>query len=297
MRRIALCHLGSLTCLPALNLLFSQLGDRIGLVISSRRFGSRHGGLFRQLVKNVRRSGVRLTFWLGFEIISVQVASGVSRWLRLVTRHAPALAALNELATRHGSRIVETGDVNSSETIDIVEAYAPDVIVVLNFDQILRARFIALPRIGIVNVHPSLLPSLRGPCPAFWALAEGRSIAGVTIHLIDDEKIDTGPILDRVEVEIDSRQSVAEMNANLFLTGAGMLPATLEALAAGRILGQPQGPHEGQYLGFPDYEEMGKARRNGVRLCSFWYAIRLIAAAGGFAGKWLDRRLSTVNNC
>ena len=291
-QKIALCHLASLTCLPALNLLFSQLGDQIGLVLSSQRFGSQHGGLFTQLVQNVRRSGVRLTFWLGFEIISVQVAAGVSRWLRRVTRRDPALAALDELAARHGSRIVETGDVNSADAIAMVEAYAPDTIVILNFDQILRAGFIALPRIGVVNVHPSLLPSLRGPCPVFWALAEGRSIAGVTIHSIDDETIDTGPILDRVEVPVDIGRAVAETNAELFLTGAEMLPTALETLAAGRTIAQPQNPTEGSYRGFPNRQDMRAARARGVRLCSYAYVARLLMAAGGLTKSWPDRRIS-----
>jgi hypothetical protein len=78
MQRIAFCHLESLTGLPALNRLFESHGDRIGLVLVSRRFDTAHGGFFAQLVASVRKSGVRMTFWLGF-CCSVSAAGRRSR--------------------------------------------------------------------------------------------------------------------------------------------------------------------------------------------------------------------------
>lgn len=76
--RIALCHLESLVCLPGLNVLFGEMGERIGLVILSRRFGARYGGLFTQLRRGIRRSGWRMTVWLGFDIVSAQIMSAVA---------------------------------------------------------------------------------------------------------------------------------------------------------------------------------------------------------------------------
>lgn len=281
MKRIAFCHLESLTCLPALNRLFEAHGERIGLVLVSRRFDTAHGGFFAQLTASVRKSGVAMTFWLGFDLISAQVVAGpVGRAARLLfcLGRRPALETLPALARRHGAVVVETGDINAPATLDRLRAYAPDALLVMNFDQILKPAAIAVPRLGAVNIHPSLLPALRGPCPVFWALAEGRSSSGATLHRIEDARIDAGALLRQAEQPIDRRQSVAELNTRLFLAGVGALGEALDDLAAGRP-GRTAGP--GQYLGFPTVAEATAARRAGVRLCHLWFAIRLIAATLG----------------
>ena len=164
-RTIVFCHIDSLCCLPALNEVFAELGDHIGLVLSSRRFGSSHGTFWEQTTSGFRRFGIPLNLWLGFDLISVRIVAGFARGLSLVTRRGPALATLPELARRHGARLIETPDVNSAETLAAVQACDPDFIVVMNFDQILQPPLIALPKVAAVNVHPSLLPRLRGPCP------------------------------------------------------------------------------------------------------------------------------------
>jgi len=284
--RIVLCHIGNLSCLPALNLVFAELGDRIGLVLSSRAFAPRHGGFLRQTWESFRRLGVPLTLWFGFYLISVQVVSRIARWIGFVSRRPPPLTTLDALAARHGAQLVETGDVNSAETIAAVRAYAPDFVVVMNFDQILKAPFIALARRGTINIHPSLLPALRGPCPTIWALAQRRPGSGATIHLIDDEKIDAGPVLAQVVVPFERIPSADELNTTLFLAGAGALRTTLERFAADPGLGRRQDLAEGQYLGFPTAAEMATLRRSGVRLFSLRHAVRLIAAVLGWPSKW-----------
>ena len=273
-QRIVLCHLESLTCLPALNRVFDSFGDRIGLVLVSRRFDTAHGGFFDQLVASVRKSGVRMTFWLGFDLISAQVVAVVARLLGFTGR--PALETLPALARRHGAVLVEIGDINATATLDRLRAYGPDALVVMNFDQILRPPAIAIPRLGAINIHPSLLPDLRGPCPVFWALVEGRTVSGATVHRIEDARIDAGSILRQAERPIDARKSVAEINTDLFLAGAGALGKALEDVSSRRTVSPPAA---GRYRGFPTRSEVAEAWRAGVRLCSLWYAIRLIAAA------------------
>jgi methionyl-tRNA formyltransferase len=208
--------------------------------------------------------------------------SRVARWIGFVIRRPPALATLDALAARYGAQLVATGDVNSAETLAAVRAYAPDFVVVMNFDQILKAPFIALPRRGTINIHPSLLPALRGPCPTMRALAQRRSGSGATIHLIDDEKIDAGPVLAQVEVPFKGSPSSDEVNTMLFLAGAGALRATLEQFAANPGMGRRQDLAEGQYLGFPTPNEIAAMRRAGVRLFRLRHAVRLIAAALGW---------------
>jgi folate-dependent phosphoribosylglycinamide formyltransferase PurN len=276
-RKIAFCHIDSLCCLPALNALFAELGGEIGLVLSSKRFGSKHGSFWQQATAGFRRYGIALNFWLGFDLVSVPIVGFFARLL------GPSLAILPELARRHGARFVETANVNSAETIATVQAYAPDFIVVMNFDQILQPPLIAVPRIAAVNVHPALLPNLRGPCPDLWAVAKRLQVSGATVHVIEDQTIDAGRVLARIEVPIEGAPSVGELNTGLFLAGARALPGALAKLEADRTAGEPQKLSEGQYLGYPTAAEMAGFRRAGLRLCRVSHAVRLIAAALGVA--------------
>jgi len=278
-RKIAFCHIDSLCCLPALNAMFAELGGEIGLVLSSKRFGSKHGTFWQQATAGFRRFGIPLNVWLGFDLMSVAVVGFLARLLR------PSLATLPELARRHGAQLIETPDINSTETLAVVQAYAPDFVVVMNFDQILQPPVIALPRIGAVNVHPALLPALRGPCPELWAVAKKLSVSGATVHVIEDQTIDAGRVLARAEVPIEGAPSVGELNTRLFLAGALALPAALAKLEADRRAGEPQKLAEGQYLGYPTAAEMAGFRRAGLRLCRLGHAIHLIAAVLGVA-RW-----------
>ncbi len=138
-------------------------------------------------------------------------------------------------------------------------------------------------KIAAVNVHPALLPNLRGPCPELWALARHLVVSGATVHAIEDQTIDAGRVLARIEVPIDGAPSVGELNTRLFLAGARALPGALAKLEADATAGEPQKLSEGQYLGYPTAAEMAKFRRAGLRLCRVGHAIRLIAAALGVA--------------
>jgi len=280
-RTIVFCHIDSLCCLPALNAVFAEFGNDIALVLSSRRFGSSHGTFWEQTTAGFRRFGAPLNLWLGFDLISVPIVAWFAHWLSLVTRRPPALATLPELARRHNARLLETPDVNSAETLAAVRACAPDFIVVMNFDQILQPPLIGLPKVAVLNVHPSLLPKLRGPCPVLWVQARRERISGATVHAIEDRTIDAGRIIAQVEVPIDGATSVGELTTQFFLAGARALPAALARLEADRTAGEPQRLSDGQYLGYPTAPQMKDFRRAGLRLCRLRHAARLILAALG----------------
>lgn len=277
--RIALCHLDSLVCLPGLNALFDELGDQIGLVVLSRRFGPKHGGLLTQLRRGIRRSGWRMTLWLGFDIISAQIVSAVAAMTAPLPGRKRSLHSLRALASRYGARVIEVADVNDAETISAVSAFAPDLVVVFNFDQILRPAFIELARSGVINVHPSLLPAFRGPCPVFWALAHGSRETGVSLHAITDAGIDSGPVVRQARPPMDRAGSVAEITSTLFVAGARLLPAAVQELATGRPGSARQPPLPGDYHGFPAPEDVARAARQGIRLWRPGFVLRLIAAA------------------
>jgi len=177
------------------------------------------------------------------------------------------LHSIRSLTSRHGATVIETADINDAETIAAVSDFAPDLVVVFNFDQILRPAIIDVAASGVINVHPSLLPSFRGPCPVFWALAQGRPESGVSLHAITNADIDAGPIFRHERRAMDRRESVAEITSALFVAGAKLVPEVVRQAATGGLQSLPQQGSPGDYYGFPAPGDVARAARQGIRLC------------------------------
>ncbi len=126
----------------------------------------------------------------------------------------------------------------------LLAGLAPDAIFVAGFPWRLPPELLALPRLGCINTHPSLLPRYRGPNPLFWQLMNDEKAGGLTIHRMDGD-FDTGPILVQRSFPIEPEDDVDSLYPKLLSLGAAMLPEALALVAAGAP-GTPQ-PAEGSY--------------------------------------------------
>ncbi len=108
----------------------------------------------------------------------------------------------------------------------------PDIGVVVAYGHILKPELLALPPRGMVNVHPSLLPELRGAAPVEWAIVRGYEKTGVTIMQLD-AGMDSGPILHQLPHRIDPDVTGGELSAHLAELGAQALIETLALLEQG----------------------------------------------------------------
>jgi len=115
----------------------------------------------------------------------------------------------------------------------------PDVGVVVAYGHILKADLLELPARGMVNVHPSLLPELRGPAPIEWAVINGLAKTGVTIMQMD-AGMDTGPILHQIPHAIDPDVTGGELSEHLAEMGAQALVETLALLESDALRPVPQ---------------------------------------------------------
>ncbi len=115
-----------------------------------------------------------------------------------------------------------------------------DIFVVVSYGRILPPEVLAIPRLDVLNIHPSLLPRHRGPSPVATALLEGDAQTGVTLMLLD-EGMDSGPLLLQSEpVKLDGTERAGELTSRLFKIGAEMLPAAISELEGGRLKPKPQ---------------------------------------------------------
>jgi methionyl-tRNA formyltransferase len=144
------------------------------------------------------------------------------------------LAALAE-----GVPVFEPARPGDPEFLAALRALAPDVGVVVAYGHILKPDLLALPRHGMINVHPSLLPELRGAAPIQWAIVNGLAKTGVTIMQMD-EGLDSGPILHQIPRAIDPEMTGGELSEQLSETGALALVEVLALLGPEGLKPRPQ---------------------------------------------------------
>ncbi len=121
--------------------------------------------------------------------------------------------------------------VGSPEGLALLRAYAPDLIVVATFKQILSGEVLSIPRLAAVHFHPSLLPRYRGPCPTNAALLHGDSATGVTAHYVT-EGLDEGNSLFQRSTVIDETDNDGRLRKKLTLLAAKMVPELITMVSA-----------------------------------------------------------------
>jgi methionyl-tRNA formyltransferase len=124
-----------------------------------------------------------------------------------------------------------------------LQAWAPDLIVVAAFGQILRPAVLDMPRYGCVNVHGSLLPRWRGAAPIQAAILAGDKETGITIMKMDSG-VDTGPMLSQRAMPIKPDDTAGSLFERMSMLGAKSLMETLPSYLDGLIQPRPQ-PEEG----------------------------------------------------
>ncbi len=128
---------------------------------------------------------------------------------------------------------------NNAEFRAQLESIAPDAIVVVAYGRIIPPWMLALPRLGCINLHASLLPKYRGAAPIQWAIARGETLTGNTTMLLE-EGLDTGPILLQRAYAIQPAQTGTDLFGELAVAGAPLVVETLAGLDNGTITPRPQ---------------------------------------------------------
>ncbi len=146
---------------------------------------------------------------------------------------------IKTLASDLGLPIVQPVSLRTKEFEDRIKRLKPDFFIVTAFGHILTESILALPRIGTINVHASLLPKYRGPAPINWAIINGENETGVTTMLMDKD-LDTGDILLTAKEVITAQDTAQTLHDRLAMIGSDLLIKTLAAFANHTIRPTPQ---------------------------------------------------------
>ena len=142
--------------------------------------------------------------------------------------------------------VLQPERVKDDNVIDELAKFAPDLIVVAAFGQILPQRLLDLPKFGCINVHASLLPRYRGAAPIEWCLINGESRTGITTMMMN-AGLDTGDMLVRREVSIHADMHLPELYDELTKASVDALNETLDQLRAGTLQREKQDDSQSTY--------------------------------------------------
>ena len=148
--------------------------------------------------------------------------------------HGFAMPPVKLVALENGLPVHQFERIKSTEGVEALRAFAPDLMVTAAFGQLLSQDNLDIPKYGCINVHGSLLPKYRGAAPIQWAIIDGEKTTGVTT-MMTSIGMDTGDILQTVETEIGENETYGELYDRLAVMGAELLKKTIAALKDGSL--------------------------------------------------------------
>ncbi len=146
---------------------------------------------------------------------------------------------VKRLASEHGIPVLQPERLKDPAFLDELRALAPDLGVVAAYGKILPESVLAMPRLGLINVHASLLPRYRGAAPVHRAVMAGETETGVSIMRIVQE-LDAGAVHAAAAAPIQPDETSAVVEERLAHLGAGLLLKVVDQLSSGRTYAVPQ---------------------------------------------------------
>ncbi len=156
--------------------------------------------------------------------------------------------SVTELSRQHHLPVYTPSSPNTPGFIDLIRKLAPDLILSFYYRRILSRELLAIPRLGGINLHGSLLPKYRGRSPVNWVLVNGESETGVTLHYMV-EKADAGDIIAQRRVLIDREDTALSLFRKMTVAAAKLLKETYPLIKAGTAPRTPQDSQSASIFG------------------------------------------------
>ena len=162
---------------------------------------------------------------------------------------------VKKMAMKYSIPVFQPKSVNIKLGFEQLCALEPDIIVVVAYGKILKKQVIELPKIGIFNVHASLLPKYRGAAPIQRAIENGEKQTGITIMKIGEE-LDAGDIALQQAVAIEPCDNLEKVYDKLEKTGIQLLTEFLDRLLSSGVHFVPQDHEQATYAAKIEKEEL-----------------------------------------
>lgn len=188
-------------------------------------------------------------------------------------------------------------DVNSTEGLEMVRSYQPDLLVTAAYGQILSAELLGIARLGGINLHGSILPKYRGAAPVARAIQNGETETGVTVIRMTP-RIDAGGMLSIARTPIEPDETAGQVEARLSIIGAPLIADAIEMIMAGTATFLPQvkakvskAPKLSKDDGVIGWAQHAQTIHNLIRAMQPWPAASTMAHG---SERWIIHKSSVV---
>jgi methionyl-tRNA formyltransferase len=195
--------------------------------------------------------------------------------------------SVQQLARAHGLDVVTPDSPNTPEWLEAGKSAHPDFVFSFYYRHLLESAWLAMPRLGALNMHGSLLPKYRGRAPVHWAIIHGEAQTGASLHYMV-EKPDAGALVDQQSVPIGDNDTALDVSLKVAEAAEQVLRRSLPALIAGTAAARTLDLREGSYFGRRRPEDGRIDWRRGAR--AIHDLVRAVAPP--FPGAFTD-----VNGC
>lgn len=141
---------------------------------------------------------------------------------------------VKELALKYDIPVYQPVKMKDGTALEMLKQAAPELVIVVAYGKILPKEILEYPKYGCINIHASLLPSLRGAAPIQWSILNGFTETGVTSMQMD-EGLDTGDMLITGKIGITENMNAEELHDGLSALGADVMSRTIDMLLKGEL--------------------------------------------------------------
>lgn len=226
-------------------------------IIAHRRFAGR-GSKISYFIKSLKHHGFHFVFTRIKEIFISRLGLITYAWEKYNSLPG-RMKSLSQFAQKAGIQYICTDNVNSSDVIEKVSNFKPDVIVLVNAP-IIRKPLIDSARLYVINLHRSLLPKYAGLDAIFWALYHGEKEVGATVHVVT-EKIDKGTIIVQRRREVKLSDNIKSLTNWYYNAGPDMVIEALEKIKNKSFDFTPQNLSERSYYSWPTRQQRKELRK------------------------------------
>ena len=215
-------------------------------------------------------------------------------------KHVLTAPPVKVIALENGIEVYQPDTLKTDEALEKIASYNADLIVTAAYGKILPKAILDLPKYGCINCHGSLLPARRGSAPVQRAILEGDKVTGITFMKMD-VGMDTGDMIDKVEVVIDPDEHTESLMNRLAEASAAKLPSIIDDWTEGKLTAVKQDdslatscppirPEEGEFTWDQDAVDI----HNRVRALSAWPGAFVMSGENKL--KVLDSRVADEND-
>lgn len=147
-------------------------------------------------------------------------------------------SAIKKYALEHELNVLQPKNLKSKDFLNELEELDANLQIVVAFRMLPEVVW-SMPEYGTFNLHASLLPQYRGAAPINWAIINGEAVTGVTTFFID-EKIDTGAIISKKEINVDKNETAGSLHDKLMILGSELVLETVQLIEDGQAASTEQ---------------------------------------------------------